>query len=97
MTDDLEGLMAHVEGSGHAFLSAIGPAVVAATALEICADTRSFARIFEVAHALVIRECMSLQEDLGLVTTEDRGEKSLRKFISLTEAGWATVARNSLS
>ncbi|MEM9879831.1 MAG: hypothetical protein AAF862_11205, partial [Pseudomonadota bacterium] len=58
-------------------------------ALGIATDTRTFARMFDIAHVLVIREAVSLDADLGLLHTEDRGDRSQRLFLSLTEAGAA--------
>ncbi|WP_010139317.1 hypothetical protein [Oceanicola sp. S124] len=89
MSDRLVDLSDRIAASGLGFLSPMGPVLLAATALGLVADTRSFARLFEVAHALVIREAVSLDADLGLLATEDRDEKSRRLFLSLTEAGAA--------
>jgi len=93
MEDDapaaLAALMTHITVQRGDFLSALGPALVASLALGITTDTRHFARIFGVAHALVIREAVSLDGELGLVRTQDRGEPSQRLFLSLTSAGLA--------
>ncbi|CUK26688.1 hypothetical protein TA5114_02504 [Cognatishimia activa] len=69
------------------FLTELGPLILCASALGVAKDTRSFARLFEAAHALVIRECTHLDEELGLITVEDRGEKSGRRFFALTAQG----------
>ena len=69
------------------FLTELGPLILCASALRVANDTRSFARLFEAAHALVIRECVHLDQELGLITVEDRGEKSGRRFFALTAKG----------
>lgn len=51
------------------FLSAMGPLILAAAFIGIANDTRKFARVFEQPHALVIREVVSLEEDLKLLET----------------------------
>ncbi|MCI4660788.1 MAG: hypothetical protein MRY63_03055 [Neomegalonema sp.] len=69
-----------------AYLSPLGPMILAAAALGLALDTRSFARGFEVAHALVIRECNSLSCELGLLALEEQGpQRSQRIFYRLTE------------
>lgn len=73
--------------SGAAFLTPMGPLMLVAAELGLAHDSRSFSRRFGVAHALVIRECTSLSEDMGLIETEDRGGRSQRLFYRLTPAG----------
>lgn len=83
------------QATGTGFLTPMGPLILAAAHLGIVRDSRSFARRFGVAHALVIRECVSLSEDLSLIETEDRGEKSQRLFFALTDKGRAIMNRPS--
>lgn len=95
MTDiaaKIEDRAAALGASGTGFLSELGPYLLAALAEGAGHDTRSIARLFGVAHALVIREATSLSEELGLVATENRGDRSQRVFLSLTDAGAARVA-----
>ncbi|MEM8570092.1 MAG: hypothetical protein AAGG56_04190 [Pseudomonadota bacterium] len=73
------------------FLSPMGPMILASAAMGIARDSRSFARFFEVAHALVIRECVYMSEEQGLLKTEDRGDLSQRLFFDLTETGWSLL------
>ncbi|MFV0474429.1 MAG: hypothetical protein ACK5MQ_09535 [Pikeienuella sp.] len=90
MSADEEALWSLSEtaaASGAAFLTPLGPMIMAAARLGAASDSRGFARRFGVAHALVIRECVSLAEDLGLIAIEDRGGKSQRLFFELTERG----------
>jgi len=46
--------------SADASLSGVGAAILAAHRLGIAKDTRTFARIFDIEHALVLREATSL-------------------------------------
>lgn len=71
------------------YLSPMGPLILATAWLEVAKDTRSFARQFELAHALVLREVTSLETDLGLLITDSRGERSSRVFFDLSAAGVA--------
>ncbi|MEM6323214.1 MAG: hypothetical protein AAF748_06000 [Pseudomonadota bacterium] len=93
MSDDAEATFAAyaetASASGHQFLSPIGPVMLAAAALGIAMDTRTFARVFDVAHALAIRECTSLSHDLGLLDAQSRGDRSQRQFYALTAQGAA--------
>ena len=98
MADDETALVELAEAvgaSGHAFMTALGPIILASRALEIASDTRSVARLFDVAHALVIRECRHLEEDLGLLTITDKGERSARLFFDLTPEAQALVSAES--
>lgn len=79
--------LTHLAATDTDFMTDIGPLLLSAVALELAADTRGFARMFDVAHALVIRECTQLQDDLGLLYLENREERSGRLFLSLSEKG----------
>lgn len=87
----LEETAAGLRASGTVYLSELGPYLLAAVAEGVAQDTRSCARLFGVAHALVIREANSLSDELGLLETEDRGDRSQRVFLTLTEAGAARL------
>ncbi|MEM9710330.1 MAG: hypothetical protein AAF871_16260 [Pseudomonadota bacterium] len=67
--------------------SPLGAGLLAAAHRDLASDTRSFARSFDVAHALVIRECTLLSEEQGLLIVEDRNERSQRRFFHLSERG----------
>lgn len=86
---DMIALLTHLAEGDTGFLTDLGPLVLAATALGVARDSRSFARLFETAHALVIRECTHLSEDLTLLTLDNRGDKSGRIFFELTASGRA--------
>ena len=90
--DDLTALAEVAQRSGAAFLSPVDPVMLDACAMEIARDTRSFARIFDVAHAFAIRECVSLDEELGLLSMPERAARSQRLFYALTETGEALLA-----
>lgn len=85
--DPLEYLAEIASHSGVSFLTPLGPLILAAASLGIAKDTRTVARKFDIAHALVIRECVSLGPELGLLDVEDRGDRSQRLFFSLSDAG----------
>ncbi|MEM0934524.1 MAG: hypothetical protein AAF646_12970 [Pseudomonadota bacterium] len=87
--DTFEDAAAQARASGTPFLSELGPYILAAVTLGAARDTRSLARVLGVAHALVIRECNSLGEELGLLEIEDRGDRSQRVFVSLSDTGAA--------
>lgn len=73
-------------------LSPIGLGLMAAAYVGLSRDTRSFARALDLAHALVIRECVALGEEGGLIQIEDRADRSQRLFFSLTPRGQALIA-----
>ncbi|VDC20149.1 hypothetical protein [Pseudogemmobacter humi] len=59
-------------------LSPLGAGILAAHALGIAADSRSFARIFGIAHALVLRECVALAAEAGLIEPLRQDARSQR-------------------
>lgn len=70
----------------------MGAAVIAAAHLDLCHDSRTFARIFGVAHALVIRAVTTLSDEAGLLEVEHRSERSQRIRYRLTSRGQALAA-----
>ncbi|WP_114963370.1 hypothetical protein [Tritonibacter mobilis] len=74
-------------------LSPLGASLMTAAHLGIAHDSRSFARKFGLAHALVLRECTLLAHEHDLLTVESRGDKSQRLFYQLSDTGLATVER----
>lgn len=87
-TADLTCLIEALQGKAGSPLAA---GILAARALDLASDSRSFARQFGVAHALVLRECVALEQELGLLQLDDRGDRSLRQFFDLTQAGQALI------
>ena len=53
----------------------------------VAADTRSFANLFGVAHALVLRAANDLVEQYGLVVETGRDARTQRARLALTAAG----------
>ena len=69
-------------------LSALAAAILAALHLEICRDSRTFSRLFEIPHALVLREVTGLSGDaVPLVTIVGRSHRSQRTELALAAAG----------
>lgn len=77
--------------------SPLGAGILAASWLGVASDSRSFARKLELAHALVLRECVSLAEEAELITIEDRQDKSQRLFYRLSPAGLDLCQAKGLS
>ncbi|MEM9205646.1 MAG: hypothetical protein AAGA88_04890 [Pseudomonadota bacterium] len=92
--DDVLGrVIERILEHGETPLTAIGAGVLASAHTGYSHDTRSFARKLDVAHALVIRECVILADDLGVIALEDRNEKSQRLFFKLTEEGERLISK----
>lgn len=66
-------------------LSPLGASVLLALRLEICSDSRTFARLFGIEHALILREVTTLEE-AGLITAMDRNPRTQRTTLALTAA-----------
>jgi len=90
--DPLVTLIAALQGATEHELSSIAAGILAASHLGIAQDSRSFARKLDLAHALVLRECVALAEDLNLIDLDDRQDKSQRLFFSLTEKAKMLIA-----
>lgn len=69
------------------YLSPMGPLILAAAHLDIVQDSRGFARLFDQAHALVIRECTALEQELNVIETTRRDPRSSRVTYRLTDKG----------
>lgn len=67
-------------------LDGLAAGIIAAAALDIARDSRSFANLLGVAHALVLRSCVALSEG-GFLTIERRDARTQRLFYSLTAQG----------
>ncbi|MTI01950.1 hypothetical protein [Roseibium sp. RKSG952] len=74
-------------------LSPIGAGVLVAAHFGVSSDSRSFASKLGVAHALVLRECVTLAEEHQLISLENREERSQRLFYSLTAQGHDLLAK----
>jgi hypothetical protein len=67
-------------------ISTLAAGIVVAIDMGI-ADSRSFARLLGVEHALVLREIAHLSGADGLIRVTDRQEKTLRTSLALSERG----------
>ncbi|MDR6950727.1 putative regulator of Ras-like GTPase activity (Roadblock/LC7/MglB family) [Ancylobacter sp. 3268] len=68
-------------------LSPLDAGVLIALVHGVASDTRSFARLFGIAHALVLRAASELEDRFGLVATDHLRVKTQRRRLVLTEAG----------
>jgi len=68
-------------------ISRLGAGIIVALQLGIARDSRSFARLLGVAHALVLREVTELGQDGGFITIERREARTLRVHYSLSANG----------
>lgn len=81
-----------LDGPQASALTPLCAGILVALDLGLARDSRTFARRFDIAHALVLRECTMLTEDLGLITIIRRDERTQRLFPELTEKGRALLA-----
>ncbi|MCJ8333297.1 MAG: hypothetical protein MJH10_03465 [Epibacterium sp.] len=68
-------------------LSPLSAGILRAADLGLAQDSRSFAQKMGLAHALVLRECVILAEELGLIALEMRNDRSQRLFYRLSAQG----------
>lgn len=73
-------------------LSPLAAGILAAAYTGLCQDSRSFASRFGVAHALVLRECVTLAEEQHLIELDNRQDPSQRLFFGLSDQGRETLA-----
>lgn len=73
-------------------LSPLAAGILAALHLEITAESRSFARLFGIAHALVLRALTELSEQHGLVEIVNRDTRTQRTSFVLSTRGTALLA-----
>ena len=59
-------------------LSELGAAMLVAAQLGLASDTRSFAKTFGIAHALVLRELNAMAQLPGLVEIARRDPRTMR-------------------
>ena len=72
-------------------LTPVGAGLLAALHLDVCRDSRTFSRLLDIAHALVLREIADLA-DRGVVAVVGRNARTQRTEISLTNSGEALFA-----
>ncbi|EEY05551.1 hypothetical protein B989_02253 [Brucella sp. 56/94] len=72
-------------------LSGLGVGIVAGLALDIASDSRTFARVFGLAHALVLRELTALAQTGDYVRIRQRDARTQRTHYELGQAGHRLV------
>lgn len=72
-------------------ISRLGAGILAAAARDIASDSRSFSRIFGVAHALVLRELVTLGAEGGSLRIRQRDERTQRTRYELSAVGHRLV------
>ncbi|PQZ51355.1 hypothetical protein CQ052_08225 [Ochrobactrum sp. MYb15] len=72
-------------------LSRLGAGIIAALALDIASDSRSFSRILGIAHALVLREVVVLSAEGGYIRIRQRDERTQRTRYELSATGHRLV------
>lgn len=85
---DLVGAIRFVDPA----IAPVGAGLMTALHLGIAKDSRTFARLFGIAHALVLREITALTE-YHLLTIVGRNARTQRTEIALTEAGERIMTR----
>ena len=73
-------------------LSSLAAAIVVAVATGIAGDSRSFAKLFGVEHALVVREINMMSAPDAPVEITRRDARTQRTFLELTVKGTALTA-----
>jgi hypothetical protein len=73
-------LQEHVAG-----LTPIQSGLLAAAHMGIARDSRTFAHLLDLAHALVLREMNALAERGGLLRVEKRDERTMRTHFALDD------------
>ncbi|PRA56023.1 hypothetical protein CQ062_04780 [Ochrobactrum sp. MYb68] len=68
-------------------ISRLGAGIIAALALDIASDSRSFSRILGIAHALVLREVVVLSAEGGYIRIRQRDERTQRTRYELSATG----------
>jgi hypothetical protein len=74
-------------------VSLLEAGLLAALGLGLAADSRSFARIFGVAHALVLRAMVAASGESGLLAVTAREPRTQRVHYRASEAGLALLGR----
>jgi hypothetical protein len=72
--------------------SPLACALLAAVAVGLAGDSRSFARESNIEHALVLREVARLSDELGLLVVTRTDDRTQRRFLALSEAAEALIA-----
>jgi hypothetical protein len=81
-------------GAAAPTLSPLAASILLAAHFGVCSDSRTFARIFGIEHALVLREVTELA-DRVLITAPDPKARTQRTHFALTDAA-TTLLRAAL-
>ncbi|WP_343314690.1 hypothetical protein AAIB41_06820 [Brucella sp. BE17] len=68
-------------------LSPLGAGILAALVLDIAADSRTFARVFGIAHAIALREISLLSVEGGFIAITRRDLRTQRSHYELAAVG----------
>lgn len=79
------------QASGGA-VSPLGAGILVAIHLDVANDSRTFARLFGIAHALVLREITGLIE-MEFISIRTRDARTQRTFMLLAPAGLILLQR----
>ncbi len=74
-------------------LSRLGAGIIAGAALDIASDSRAFARLFGIAHALVLRELTALEQTGDHIRIRQRDARTQRTYYELGQAGRRLVEK----
>ncbi|WP_019905225.1 hypothetical protein [Methylobacterium sp. 77] len=72
-------------------LSTLEAGLLAGLHLKLAADSRSFARVFGVEHALVLRAVETLSAEAELLAITERNQRTQRARYQATPAGLAIL------
>jgi phage regulator Rha-like protein len=73
-------------------LSPLEAGILAALHLDLAQDSRRFARVFGIEHALVLRAVETLASDAGLLALTGRNARTQRTGYAASAAGSAVLA-----
>lgn len=72
-------------------LTTLEAGILAGLHLGLAQDSRSFARVFGIEHALVLRAVETLAGEAGLLALTNRNARTQRTHYALSEAGGAVL------
>lgn len=78
-------------------VSPVGGGILAALHLGITKDSRTFARLFGIPHAIVLREITDLSERQSLVTVVYRNSRTQRTELAFTGPGQELLLQSQLA
>lgn len=74
-------------------LSTLEAGILAALHLDLARDSRSFARVFGIEHAIVLRAVETLAGEFGLFALTERNPRTQRTRYAASGAGGAVLAK----